>query len=76
MPGAVVSVLRLVSPLPVYFDWVVVVVVCWTFQQDASVSQRQVCSDNCMYIVTEDADETVHPNWFQCTDTGANQPRH
>ena len=50
---------------------------CLMFQQHASVSQGQVCSDNCTccHTETEVADQTFYLTLSQYTDTGPTSPR-
>ena len=57
-------------------------IVCWlvgclTSQQHASVSQRQICSDNfaCCHTKIEVADQTFHLTQSQYTNTGPTSPR-
>ena len=49
---------------------------CLTSQQQASVSQGRICSDNftCCHTETEAADQTVHLTQSQYTDTGPTSP--
>ena len=49
---------------------------CLTFQQHASVSQGQICSDNftCCHTEIEVADPTFHHTQSQYTDTGPTSP--
>ena len=49
---------------------------CWTSQQQASVSQGRICSDNfmCCHTEIEVADQTFHLTQSQYTDTGPNSP--
>ena len=56
-------------------------VVCWlvgcfTSQQQASVSQGRICSDNftCCHTEIEAADQTFHLTQSQYTDTGPTSP--
>ena len=50
---------------------------CFTFQQHASVSQRQICSDKrtCFHTEMEAADLTFYLTQSQYTDTGPTSPR-
>ena len=54
------------------------VVVCWllTSQQQASVSQGRICSDNstCYHTEAEGADRTFYLTQSQYTDTGPSSP--
>ena len=56
--------------------FVCLLVGCLTSQQHASVSQGQICSDNCMCCHTEIevADQTFHLTQSQYTDTGPTSP--
>ena len=49
---------------------------CLTSQQQASVSQGRICSDNftCCHTETEVADPTFYPTQSQYTDTGPTSP--
>ena len=49
---------------------------CLTSQQQASVSQGRICSDNftCCHTEIEVADPTFYLTQSQCTDTGPNSP--
>ena len=49
---------------------------CLTFQQQASVSQGRICSDNltCCHIEIEVADQTFYLTQSQYTDTGPTSP--
>ena len=49
---------------------------CLTSQQQASVSQGRICSDNftCCYTAIEVADQTFHLTQSQYTDTGPASP--
>ena len=51
-------------------------VICLTSQQQASVSQGRICSDNltCCHTVIEDADSTFNLTQSQYTDTGPTSP--
>ena len=51
-------------------------VACSTSQQQASVSQGRICSDNCTccHTETEVADQTFHLTRSQYTDTGPTSP--
>ena len=56
--------------------WHCLFVVCLTSQQQASVSQGRICSDNfmCCHIEIEVADQTFHLTQSQYTDTGLTSP--
>ena len=49
---------------------------CLTSQQQASVSQRRICSDNftCCHTEIEVADQTFYLTQSQYTDTGPTSP--
>ena len=49
---------------------------CLTSQQQASVSQGRICSDNftCCHTEIETADQTFHLTQSQYTDTGPTSP--
>ena len=49
---------------------------CLTSQQDASVSQGRICSDNltCCHTEIEVADQTLYLTQSQYTDTGPTSP--
>ena len=49
---------------------------CLTSQQQASVSQGQICLDNftCCHTEIEVADQTFYLTQSQCTDTGPTSP--
>ena len=51
-------------------------VVCLTSQQQASISQGRICSDNftCCHTEIEAADQTFHLTQLQYTDTGPTSP--
>ena len=51
-------------------------VACLTSQQQASVSQGRICSDNfsCCHTEIEVADQTFHLTQSQYTDTGPTSP--
>ena len=51
-------------------------VCCWTSQQQASVSQGRICSDNftCCHTEIEVADPTFYLTQSQYTDTGPTSP--
>ena len=63
---------------PQYTDtgWVCLLVGCLTSQQQASVSQGRICSDNftCCHTEIEAADPTFHLTQSQYTDTGPTSP--
>ena len=50
---------------------------CLTSQQQVSVSQGRICSDNftCCHTEIEDADQTFYITQSQYTDTGPTSPR-
>ena len=54
----------------------VVVVGCLTSQQQASVSQGRICSDNftCLHTEAEAADQTFYLTQSRYTDTGPTSP--
>ena len=54
----------------------VLLVGCLTSQQQASVSQGRICSDNftCCHTEIEAADQTFHLTQSQYTDTGPTSP--
>ena len=56
--------------------WVVLFVACLTSQQQASVSQGGICSDNFTRCHTEIevADQTLYLTQSQYTDTGPSSP--
>ena len=58
------------------FDIVCLFVGCLTSQQQASVSQGRICSDNftCCHTETEVADRTFYLTQSQYTDTGLTSP--
>ena len=62
----------------VYFQsgWVCLLVGCLTSQQQASVSQGQICSDNftCCHTEIEVADPTFYLTQSQYTDTRLTSP--
>ena len=64
---------RLSSPGPAATEVILLLFVsCLTSQQHASVSQEQICSDNCTFYHTEIdvADQTFYLTQSQLTDTG------
>ena len=63
-------------PLPVSGWQVCLLVGCLTSQQQASVSQGRICSDNftCCHTETEVADQTFYLTQSQYTDTGPTGP--
>ena len=72
------------SPAPVYasgdamllYGFVCLLVGCLTSQQQASVSQGRICSDNftCCHTEIEVADPTFYLTQSQYTDTGLTSP--
>ena len=56
---------------------IVLLVACLTSQQQASVSQGRICSDNftCCHTEIEVADPTFYLTQSQYTDTGPTSPR-
>ena len=61
---------------PVTEHWVCLLVGCLTSQQQASVSQGRICSDNftCCHTEIEVADPTFYLTQSQYTDTGPTSP--
>ena len=57
-------------------QFVCLLVACLMFQQHASVSQGQICSDNftCCHTEIEVADQTFHLTHAQYTDTRPTRP--
>ena len=62
--------------IPSEISEVVLLVGCLTSQQQASVSQGRICSDNftCCHTETEVADQTFYLTQSQYTDTGPTSP--
>ena len=60
----------------VHQRWVCLLVACLTSQQQASVSQGRICSDNCTCCHTEIevADQTFYLTQSQYSDTGPTSP--
>ena len=60
----------------VHQEFVCLLVGCLTSQQQASVSQWRICSDNftCCHTEIEAADQTFHLTQSQYTDTGPTSP--
>ena len=59
-----------------WMDFVCLLVACLTSQQQASVSQGRICSDNftCCHTEIEVADQTFYLTQSQYTDTGPTSP--
>ena len=58
------------------YQWACLLVACLTSQQQASVSQGRICSDNftCCHTEIEVADPTFYLTQSQYTDTGPTSP--
>ena len=69
---------RVATAEPYFWQWCVtcLLVGCLTSQQQASVSQGRICSDNftCCHTETDVADQTFYLTQSQYTDTGPISP--
>ena len=76
LQATLVSGTDLLRPLCLLLYWHCCLLLCLTSQQQASVSQGRICSDNFMCCHTEIkvADPTFHLTQSQCTDTRPTSP--